>query len=279
MRAFEVLQHPYSYESVKLTCEKAPLQMLSTAGDRCTYSAVEYLKARVDRLVGVLQNPNFLEMFNARSDGMKQALEKKYFEYKLDDEKNFPRGLVSPEVARKGKDGGGVASGRGSDVKDKPTGMKKTDGPGGGGRTPVGNRRGELSTRDGERGTTTPRGKGPGMRGRSPDRPYGHKRYRSPSPPPRGYESGGGREREDGISRRIAIDRCQGTEIENPALAVVASEGSPMMGSAGLGRLLSVAVGVTADRLSGLDVRKIAMVSEKRQMSTTLKGLCACKRC
>ena len=86
-------------------------------------------------------------------------------------------------------------------------------------------------------------------------------------------------EREDGISRRIAIDRCQGTEIENPALAVVASEGSPMMGSAGLGRLLSVAVGVTADRLSGLDVRKIAMVSEKRQMSTTLKGLCACKRC
>ena len=86
-------------------------------------------------------------------------------------------------------------------------------------------------------------------------------------------------EREDGISRRIAIDRCQGTEIENPALAVMASEGSPMMGSAGLGRLLSVAVGVTADRLSGLDVRQIAMVSEKRQMSTNLKALCACKRC
>jgi hypothetical protein len=88
-----------------------------------------------------------------------------------------------------------------------------------------------------------------------------------------------GGEREAVKSRRIAIDRCQGTEIENPALAVVASEGSPMMGSAGLGRLLSVAVGVTADRLSGLDVRKIAMVSERRQMSTTLKGLCACKRC
>jgi len=211
MRAFEVLQHPYSYESVKMTCERAPQQMLSTVGDRCTYSAVEYLKARVDRLVGVLQNPNFFEMFNARSEGMKLQLEKKYFEYKLDDEKNFPRGLVSPEVARKGKDGGGVASGRGGDVKDKPTGMKKTDGPGGGGKTPVGNRRNELSTRDGERGTTTPRGKGPGMRGRSPDRPYGHKRYRSPSPPPRGYESGGGRERGRDIqanrNRSVSRDR------------------------------------------------------------------------
>ena len=76
---------------------------------------------------------------------MKQQLENKYYEYKVDDEKHFPRGLVSPEVARKSKDGGGAAGGRGGkldgDVKDKPSGMKKTDGPGGGGRTPVGNRR------------------------------------------------------------------------------------------------------------------------------------------
>jgi hypothetical protein len=88
-----------------------------------------------------------------------------------------------------------------------------------------------------------------------------------------------GGEREAVKSRRIAIDRCQGTEIKNPALAVVVSEGGSMMGSAGPDRLLSVAVGVTADRLSGLGVRKIAMVSERRQKSTTLKGSCACKRC
>lgn len=178
MRSFEILQKPYVYESVKITCEAAPTQIVSCDRGRYHYSAVKYIKARFDRLVKIFENPKFLDLFHPRSAGMKKQLELKFYEYKMDDEKAFPNGAGQPGENSRERDEDGPAGCGIEDLQVDGPGMVYSDTEDG----DICSRSEEINGIDRGRRAASPARKRRGLRSRSPERSGGVKRGRSHSP-------------------------------------------------------------------------------------------------